>query len=77
MNTHDQQTTKRKGTPPSHIIYHVADRDGAPWTRIGAAWPTKSKSGLRLQFDLVPIAGGTITLQPNEAEGDRGEGGQP
>ncbi len=71
MKTHDSNQN-RKGTPPSYIIYHVADRDGAPFTRIGAAWPTKSEKGLRLQLDLVPIQGGTITLMPNEAESEQG-----
>lgn len=73
MKTHDLNQ-KPKGTSPSHIIYHISHREGAPWTRIGAAWPTRSGSGLRLQLDLVPIDGGTITLLPNEA--DERDGGQ-
>ena len=71
MKTHDSNQ-KPKGTPPSHLIFHIPDRDGAPFTRIGAAWPTKNGNGLRLQLDLVPIAGGTITLQINEAPDDQG-----
>ena len=36
---------------PSHIVYHVRDREGGDpiWTRIGAAWPHNDGKGFNIQ----------------------------
>jgi hypothetical protein len=49
---------------PSHIVYHVRDRDGGKgfFTRIGAAWEHKDRKGFNVQMDCVPIDG-RITLR--------------
>jgi hypothetical protein len=49
---------------PSHIVYHVRDREGgeAFWTRIGAAWPHKDGNGFNIQIEAVPLDG-HITLR--------------
>jgi hypothetical protein len=49
---------------PSHIVYHVRDREGQKgfFTRIGAAWPHKDGKGFNIQVDSVPLDG-RITLR--------------
>ncbi len=49
---------------PSHIVYHVRDRDGGKgfFTRIGAAWEHKDRKGFNVQIDCVPLDG-RITLR--------------
>ena len=49
---------------PSHIAYHVRDREGqkAIFTRIGAAWPHKDGNGFNIQIESVPLDG-RITLR--------------
>ncbi|MGL6075196.1 MAG: hypothetical protein ACRC8S_13635 [Fimbriiglobus sp.] len=44
---------------PSHIAYHVRDRDGKKgiWTRIGSAWANSDGKGFNLQLDCVPLDG--------------------
>lgn len=62
--------TKAKGDPPSHIVYFAPDRDNAPWTRIGAQWPTKNGKGYRQVLDMVPLGEGNIVVLPNEPKSD-------
>lgn len=50
---------------PSHIAYHVRDREGGKgfWTRIGSAWAHQDGNGFNVQLDgLVPLDG-RITLR--------------
>ena len=44
---------------PSHIAYHVRDREGKKgiWTRIGSAWAHGDGKGFSLQVDVVPLDG--------------------
>lgn len=44
---------------PSHIAYHVRDREGKKgfWTRIGSAWAHADGKGFSLQIDMVPLDG--------------------
>ena len=44
---------------PSHIAYHVRDREGGKgfFTRIGAAWQHKDGKGFNVQLDCVPLDG--------------------
>jgi hypothetical protein len=65
MTLTTKQPQARRGNPPTHILYFIPDREGAPWTRIGAAWPTRGE-GFRIAQDLTPCGGGTIILWPAE-----------
>ena len=49
---------------PSHIAYHVRNRDGGEgiWTRIGSAWAHADGNGFNVQLDTVPLDG-RITLR--------------
>lgn len=44
---------------PSHVAYHVRDRDGKKgfWTRIGSAWAHADGKGFNLQVEMVPLDG--------------------
>ena len=55
-NTNEQATT---GKAPSHIVYHVRDREGrkAFWTRIGSAWAHGDGKGFNVQLEMVPLDG--------------------
>jgi hypothetical protein len=62
-NTTTKETAGSKS--PSHIVYHVRDREGGKgfFTRIGAAWPHADGKGFNVQLDgLVPLDG-RITLR--------------
>ncbi len=56
-NTESNSTTTSK--TPSHIVYHVRDRNGQKgfWTRIGAAWAHTDGQGFNVQVDCVPLDG--------------------
>ena len=56
-NTQETQATASKS--PSHVVYHVRDRDGGKgfFTRIGAAWPHKDGKGFNVQLECVPLDG--------------------
>jgi hypothetical protein len=49
---------------PSHIAYHVRNREGGKgfWTRIGSAWAHKDGHGFNIQLESAPIDG-RITLR--------------
>ena len=49
---------------PSHIAYHVRNREGGEgiWTRIGSAWPHADGNGFNIQIETVPLDG-RITLR--------------
>ncbi len=54
----DTKNSEAKG--PSHVAYHVRDREGKKgfWTRIGSAWPHADGKGFNVQLDgLVPLDG--------------------
>jgi hypothetical protein len=51
---------------PAHIVWFAPERDGAPWSRIGALWPTKSGKGFRLTLELIPAVPGNLFVLPNE-----------
>lgn len=58
----DNKESNAKG--PSHIAYHVRDRDGKKgiWTRIGSVWPHQDGKGFQVQLECQPIDG-RITLR--------------
>lgn len=56
-NTKTTETTGSKA--PSHVVYHVRDREGQKgfWTRIGVAFEHKDKNGFNVQLECVPLDG--------------------
>jgi hypothetical protein len=50
----DTTQTDAKKTP-SFIIYHVPERDGATWNRIGALWPTRNGTIHQGGIELIPV----------------------
>lgn len=61
--TQNENTAKKT---PAFIAYHVPERDGAPWVRLGAAWPHKDGKGFDLSLELIPVGTGRITLRQFE-----------
>jgi hypothetical protein len=55
---------KTASKTPSHIAYHVRNREGGEgfWTRIGSAWLHADGNGLNIQIETVPLDG-RITLR--------------
>jgi hypothetical protein len=49
---------------PTHIAYHIRDREGSKgfWTRIGGAWAHKDGNGFDIKLETAPIDG-RITLR--------------
>lgn len=56
----------RNTSAPSHIVWFAPDRENAPWTRIGAQWPTKNGKSFRQVLNVVPSTPGRIFVRPNE-----------
>jgi hypothetical protein len=59
-STNNQPASKS----PTHIAYHVRNREGGEgiWTRIGSAWAHKDGNGFNIQIETVPLDG-RITLR--------------
>ena len=58
---------------PTLIAYTVKDRgegQKAFWTRIGAAWPHGSGSGLSIQLDALPLDGRIVLTEPKADEAE-------
>ena len=58
--TTDTNTNPTSSKSPSHIAYHVRDREGGKgfWTRIGSVWAHADGKGFNVQLDgLVPLDG--------------------
>ena len=58
--SNDTKTNETAGSKtPSHVAYHVRDREGAKgfWTRIGSAWPHADGKGFNVQLEVVPLDG--------------------
>lgn len=55
----DSKNNEAASKAPSHIAYHVRDRDGKKgfWTRIGSAWAHADGKGFNLQVEMVPLDG--------------------
>lgn len=49
---------------PTHVAYHVRDREGGKgfWTRIGSAWAHSDGKGFNIQVETAPLDG-RITLR--------------
>ena len=52
-------TNNTASKTPTHIAYHVRDREGKKgfWTRIGAAWQHNDGKGFSVQLEVVPLDG--------------------
>lgn len=52
-------TTAPASKSPTHIVYHVREREGgkAFWTRIGAAWAHADGQGFNVQVECTPLDG--------------------
>jgi len=73
--------TKKTPTPapiphgPAFVVWFAPEREGAPWTRLGALWPTKSGKGFHMSLELVPRAEGNLLVMPYEPrKTEEGEG---
>ena len=66
-----KQNTGKK--TPAFIAWYVPDRENAPWTRLGAAWPHQDGKGFNLDLELMPTTGGRITLRAFEPKQDQPE----
>ena len=55
----DSKTAETASKSPTHVAYHVRDRDGKKsfWTRIGSAWAHADGKGFNLQIEMVPLDG--------------------
>ena len=63
--TTDTNTNPTSSKTPSHIAYHVRDREGSKgfWTRIGSVWAHADGKGFNVQLDGVVPLDGRITLR--------------
>jgi hypothetical protein len=66
-----EKTPSPTPNAPAFIIWFVPERDGAPWSRIGALWQTKSGKGYRMSLDLVTLAAGHLVVLPFEARANQ------
>ena len=59
MTTNTQPTETTGSKTPSHVAYHVRDREGGKgfWTRIGSAWAHADGKGFNVQLDVAPLDG--------------------
>jgi hypothetical protein len=64
MTDTNTNTSAKAPNPPSHVAYHVRDREGGKgfWTRIGSAWAHSDGKGFNIQIDVAPLDG-RITLR--------------
>ena len=55
----DSKNAETAPRGPSHVAYHVRDREGKKgiWTRIGSAWAHADGQGFNLQVEMVPLDG--------------------
>jgi len=60
----DSANTQPASKSPTHIAYHVRNREGGKgfWTRIGSAWAHADGNGFNIQIETVPLDG-RITLR--------------
>ena len=54
-----QPTESAVSKSPTHIAYHVRDRENGKgfFTRIGAAWQNKDGKGFNVQLEVAPLDG--------------------
>jgi hypothetical protein len=69
--TNEQKPEYSTSKLPSHIAYHVKDRNGGKgiWMRIGSAWQHADSSGFNIQIESIPLDG-RITLRTRTEDQD-------
>ena len=60
----------RNTTAPSHIVWFAPDRQNAPWTRIGAQWPTRNGKSFRQVLTVFPTSPGRIFVCRNQPKNE-------
>ena len=57
--TASTQTQTAASKAPSHLAYHVCNREGGDgfWTLIGSAWPHADGNGFNIQLGSMPLDG--------------------
>jgi len=60
----DSANTHPVSKSPTHIAYHVRNREGGEgfWSLIGSAWPHADGKGFNIRLDTAPLDG-RITLR--------------
>ena len=55
----DAKNNQTSPKTPSHIAYHVRDREGGKsfWTRIGVAFQHGDGKGFNIQLEVAPLDG--------------------
>ena len=55
---------------PKFHVYSVIEGKGEKpyWHKIGAAWPTKTGDGLRIDLNSLPLTGNLMLMPPKEGE---------
>jgi hypothetical protein len=57
----------RSGRKPSHHVYVVdGEGEGAFFTKIGAAWPTKKGTGFTVKLTATPINGRLVMTEVDQ-----------
>ena len=75
FNKSKQQTPERKGTPPTHVAYHVreynddAGQSKGFWTRIGSVRMHQDGEGCNVKVDNFPL-NGKIVIRPLKEKQD-------
>ena len=55
--------------PKFHVYSVIERKDEKPyWHKIGAAWPTKSGDGFRIDLNSLPLTGNLMLMPPREEE---------
>jgi hypothetical protein len=59
METIMTEELKQNVKKPSHIAYHVRDRENRDgvWTEIGRTWPHADAKGFSVQLETLPLTG--------------------
>jgi hypothetical protein len=73
VGLHNAKEKNMSNKKPTLIAYTVKDRgegQKAFWTRIGAAWPHGSGSGLSIQLDALPLDGRIVLTEPKADEAE-------
>ena len=64
--------TKKTSAPapvakaPAFLVWFAPEREGSPWTRLGALWPTRSGKGYRMSLESLPVVAGHFFVMPYE-----------
>ena len=55
--------------PKFHVYSVIERKDDKPyWHKIGAAWPTKTGDGFRIDLNSLPLTGNLMLMPPKEED---------